>query len=219
MASGMSRDHRRGAARTRGSWSLRIAGTALVVVTAAAATSVLLLAHSNVQARKDAPPSLSGKVVSTLTVGLVNPGPTTDLNPAPERRMMAVSGGLLNFKTIINSSQAAALEQWTSNKMGDGTYIFTYAPSGLCLTASPQALSLVTLSRCTLGVDQRWRHQFLGLIAGGRSYWRLRSVLNGRCLADSDRAMNGQALEFAAGLQPCSAGKPRQQIIRTITAY
>ena len=57
----------------------------------------MLLAHSNVQARKDVTPSLSGKVVSTLTVGLVNPGPTTNLNPAPERRMMAVSGGLLNF--------------------------------------------------------------------------------------------------------------------------
>jgi hypothetical protein len=219
MASGMSRDHRRGAARTRGSWTLRIAGTALVVVAAAAATSVLLLAHSNVQARKDAPPALSDKVITALTVGLVNPGPTTALNTSPERRMMQVSGGLLNFKTIINTAQAPALEQWTSSKMGDGTYIFTYAPNGLCLTASPQALSLVTLSPCTLGLDQRWRHQFLGLIAGGRYYWRLRSVLNGRCLADSDRPLSGQALEFAAGLQPCSTSKPRQQIIRTITAY
>jgi hypothetical protein len=219
MASGMPRDHRRGAARTRGSWTLRIAGTALVVVTAAAATSVLLLAHSDVQARKDAPPALSGKVVTALTVGLVNPGPTTALNSAPERRMMQVTGGLLNFKTVINMAQATALEQWTSNKMGDGTYILIYAPNGLCLTASPQALSLVTLSTCTLGVDQRWRHQFLGLISGGRYYWRLRSVLNKRCLADTDRPLSGQALEFSASLQPCSTGKPRQQIIRTITAY
>jgi hypothetical protein len=215
----MPRDHRRGTARTRGSWSLRIAGTALVVLAAAAATSVLLLAHSKVEARKDTPPSLSDKVVTALTVGLVNPGPTTALNPAPGRRMMQVSGGLLSFKTVINTAQAAALQQWTSNKMGDGTYILIYAPSGLCLTASPQALSLVTLSKCTLGVSQRWRHQFLGLISGGRYYWRLRSVLNERCLADSDTPLRGKAEEFGAGLQPCSAKKPREQIIRTITAY
>jgi hypothetical protein len=215
----MPRDHRRGAARTRGSWTLRIAGTALVVLAAAAATSVLLLAHSKVEARKDTPPSLSDKVVTALTVGLVNPGPTTNLNPVPERRMMRVSGGLLSFKAVIDTAQAAALEQWTANKMGDGTYIFIYAPNGLCLMASPQTLSLVTLSKCTLGVSQRWRHQFLGLNAGGRYYWRLRSVLNGRCLADSATPLSGQAEEFSAGLQPCSAAKPREQIIRTITAY
>jgi hypothetical protein len=182
-------------------------------------TSVLLLAHSNVQARKDAPPPLSDKVVTALTVGLVNPGPTTAVNPVPARRMMRLAGGLLSFKTVINTAQAAALEQWTSNKMGDGTYIFIYAPNGLCLTASPQILSLVTLSKCTLGVSQRWRHEYLGLIAGGRYYWRLRSVQNGRCLADADAPLRGQAEQFAAGLQPCSTTKAREQIIRTITAY
>jgi hypothetical protein len=215
----MPRDRRRSTARTRGSWSLRIAGTALVVLAAAAGTSVLLLAHSRVEARKDTPPSLSGKVVTALTVGLVNPGPTTALNPVPERRMMQFSGGLLSFRSVTGTAQATALQQWTSNKMGDGTYIFIYAPTGLCLTASPQTMSLVTLSKCTLGVSQRWRHQFLGLIAGGRYYWRLRSVLNDRCLASSGASLSGQAEVFSAGLQPCSAGKPREQIIRTITAY
>jgi hypothetical protein len=219
MASGMPRDHRRGAARIRGSWTLRIAGTALVVLAAAAATSVLLLAHSKVEARKDSPPSLSGKVVTALTVGLVNPGPTTNLNPVPERRMMQFAGGLLSFKAVLSTAQAAALEQWTSNKMSDGTYIFIYAPNGLCLTASPQTLSLVTLSQCTLGISQRWQHKFLGLMTNGRYYWRLSSVLNGRCLADSGTPLSGQAEQFVADLQPCSAAKPREQIIRTNTAY
>src|SRR5450432_4163875 len=108
----MPRDHRRGVGRPRGSWTLRIAGTALVVLAAAVVTSILLLAHSRVQARRDTPPSLSSKVVSALTVGLVNPGPTTAQDPVPARRMLRVSSGSLIFTTVTGTAQASSLEQW-----------------------------------------------------------------------------------------------------------
>ncbi|HXJ24873.1 MAG TPA: hypothetical protein VNH17_04195, partial [Streptosporangiaceae bacterium] len=71
----MARAHSRGAGPLRGSWALRVGATALVIVAAAAVTSALLLAHSGVQARKDAATKLSRKVTSALTVGLYNPGP------------------------------------------------------------------------------------------------------------------------------------------------
>ncbi|MEP7025697.1 MAG: hypothetical protein ABJB47_18225, partial [Actinomycetota bacterium] len=192
---------------------------ALVVLAAAAVTSVLLLAHSKVQARRDNPAPLSTKVVTALTVGLVSPGPTTPQHPVPARRMLEVRSGQLVFTTVTTHAEVSALEQWTSNKMTDGTYILIYTPRGLCLTSSAHNMSSITLARCTLGFTQRWRHQFLGLIAGGRYYWRLRSVVNGRCFANSTKLVNGKADRTAAELQPCSAAKPRTQIIRTVAAY
>jgi hypothetical protein len=215
----MARAHSKGAGPLRGSLALRVGGTALVIVAAAAVTSVLLLAHSGVQARKDATPKLSRKVVSALTVGLYNPSPTTPRHPRPVRQMLTLSAGLLTFTAAADPAVMRSLERWTADKMSDGSYIYVFVPAGKCLTASGRRLSEVTLAKCDLGVTQRWQHTSLGFLDNGLYFWELRSQLNGRCLANTGAPLNGQAGEHAARLDPCDKSRPNSQLVRMLTAY
>lgn len=215
----MARAHSRGAGPLRGSLALRVGGTALVIVTAAAVTSVLLLAHSGVQARKDSGAKLSRKVTSALTVGLYNPGPTTPQHQRPLRQMLDSQSGLLTFTAALDPGTQQALERWTADKMSDDSYIYIFVPSGKCLTASAHDLTAVFLAKCDLGVTQRWRRVQQGVLNTGLYYWELRSQLNGRCLTNPATLQNNNAAQHAAQLQPCGKGQPPSQLIRMHTAY
>lgn len=215
----MARAHSRGAGPLRGSLALRVGGTALVIVAAAAVTSALLLAHSGVQARKDATAKLSRKVTSALTVGLYNPGPATPQHPRPLRQMLDSQADLLTFTAALDSSTEHSLERWTADKMSDDSYIYIFVPSGQCLTASARNLAAVFLAKCDLGATQRWRRVQLGFLANGLYYWELRSQLNGRCLANSGGPLNGTSTQHAARLEPCDRSRPAGQLIRMQIAY
>ena len=215
----MARAHSRGAGPLRGSWALRVGGTALVIVAAAAGTSVVLLAHSGVQARKDSVTKLSRKVTSALTVGLYNPGPAIPHHSRPARQMLDSRAGLLTFTLALDPGTQHELARWTADKMSDDSYIYIFVPSGLCLTASAHNLAAVFLAKCDLGVTQRWRRVNLGFLDNGLYYWELRSQLNGRCLANSGGPLNGTSTEHAARLEPCDRSRPAGQLIRMQTAY
>ena len=215
----MARAHSRGAGPLRGSWALRVGGTALVIVAAAAVTSALLLAHSGVQARKDAATKLSRKVTSALTVGLYNPGPPPSPGQRPLRQMLDAQSGLLTFTAARDAGTQHSLERWTADKMSDDSYIYIFVPSGQCLTASAHNLAAVFLAKCDLGVTQRWHRVQLGFLSTGLYYWELRSQLNGRCLANSGGPLNGTSTQHAARLEPCDKSRPAGQLIRMQTAY
>jgi hypothetical protein len=215
----MARAHSRGAGPLRGSLALRVGGTALVIVAAAAVTSALLLAHSGVSARKDAATKLSRKVTSALTVGLYNPGPATPQHPRPLRQMLDSQSGLLTFTAALDPGTQRSLERWTADKMSDGSYIYVFVPSGQCLSASAHDPATVFLAKCDLGATQRWRHVSLGFLNNGLYYWELRSQLNGRCLANPGTPLNNSAAQHAAQLEPCDRSRPAGQLIRMQTAY
>jgi hypothetical protein len=215
----MARAHSRAAGPLRGSLALRVGGTALVIVAAGAVTSVLLLAHSGVQARKDNTARLSTKVISALTVGLYNPGPAAPQNSRPLRQMLDNQSGLLTFIVTRDAATQHSLERWTADKMSDGSYIYIFVPSGQCLTASAHNLAAIFLAKCNLGVTQRWQHVNLGFLDNGLYYWELRSQLNGRCLANPGTPLNNNAAQHAARLEPCDKNRPARQLIRMHTAY
>jgi hypothetical protein len=216
----MARAHSRGAGPLRSSLALRVGGTALVIVTAAAVTSVLLLAHSGVQARKDTGAKLSRKVTSALTVGLYNPGPAAPRQQRPLRQMLDSQSGLLTFTAALDPGTQRSLERWTADKMSDDSYIYIFVPSGKCLTASAHNLATVFLANCDLGVTQRWRRVQQGFLNTGLYYWELRSQLNGRCLTNSGSGLqNNNAAQHAAQLEPCGKGRPASQLIRMHIAY
>jgi hypothetical protein len=191
----------------------------LVIVTAAAVTSALLLAHSGVQARKNATARLSTKVTSALTIGLYNPGPATAQHPRPVRQMLDSQSGLLIFRAALDAGTLHTLERWTADKMSDGSYIYIYVPSGQCLTASADNLVKVSLAKCNLRVTQRWRHVNLGFLDSGLYYWELRSQLNGQCLANPGAPLTSASGQHVARLEPCDKSRPAAQLIRMLTAY
>jgi Ricin-type beta-trefoil lectin domain-like len=216
----MARTHSRRARHIRGSLAFRIGGTVLVIVTAGVVTSVLLLHHPGVRARQDANRALSARVSSALTVGLINPGPTTAQHPAAVRRMLNVTGHTLNFTTATNRATAAGLEQWTADHMADGSYIFVFVPTGQCLAGSAAHPDAVSLTTCDLSAAQRWQHLHTGFVGNGRYYWELRNMVTGRCLANPAVPVSGHPGESAARLQPCQQGShPPGQLIRLLTAY
>ena len=216
----MARAHSKSAGPLRGSRALRVGGTALVIVAAAAVTSTLLLAHSGVQARKDAAATkLSRKVASALTVGLYNPGPAAPRGQRPLRQMLDAQSGLLTFTAALDAATQHSLERWTADKMSDDSYIYIFVPSGQCLTASAHNLAAVFLAKCDLGVTQRWHRVQVGFLSTGLYYWELRSQLNGRCLANSGGPLNGTTTQHAARLERCDRSRPPGQLIRMKTAY
>ena len=190
----MARAHSKSAGPLRGSWALRVGGTALVIVAAA-------------------------KVTSALTVGLYNPGPATPPGRRPLRQMLDAQSGLLTFTAALDAGTQHALERWTADKMSDDSYIYIFVPSGQCLTASADNLAAVFLAKCDLGVTQRWHRVQLGFLSTGLYYWELRSQLNGRCLANSGGPLNGTSTQHAARLEPCDKSRPAGQLIRMQTAY
>ena len=209
-----------GARRARGSWAVRIAGTAGVIVAAATAASVLVLNQGTARARPQAAAPPPRNVINGQTVSLVNPGPPPrrDSRPVPENLYLSATG--LAFTASAGDRQASPAQEWTANLMGDGTYILIYVPNRQCLTApiSPGTLAAM-LTRCNLSLSQRWRHQFVGKDAAGRDIWRLRGAADGMCLTAVNAPLGAQSGESGVGLSACSAAAPWRQTVSFRTAY
>ncbi len=203
-----------GARRSRGSWAVRIAGIALVLVAAVTVASILVFAQGTAHARRQSVEPLPSNVISPLTVGLVNPGPP----PQPDPELLHLSATGLAF--TASGGWASPAQEWTADQMGDGTYILIYVPDSRCLAAaaSPAAPS-ITLARCNLGLSQRWRHQFVGKDTAGRNNWRLRSAADGRCLTAVRPPLGAQPGESGVGLRVCGPSVTWRQIVSFRTAY
>lgn len=209
-----------GARRARGSWVVRIAGTAGVIVAAVTAAGVLVLNQGTARARRPAATPLPRNVINGQTVKLVNPGPPPrqDSRPVPEKLYLSATG--LAFTASSGAGQASPAEEWTASQMGGGTYILIYVPDRWCLTApiSPGTPAAM-LTRCNLSLSQRWRHQYLGKDAAGRDNWRLRSAADGLCLTAVNPPLGGQPGESGVGLSACSSAAIWRQIVSFRTAY
>ena len=209
-----------GVRRARGSWAVRIAGTAGVIVAAVTAASVLVFNQGTARARREAAAPLPRNVINGQTVRIVTrgPPPRPDSRPVPEKLYLSATG--LAFTARGGAGQASPAEEWTANQMGGGTYILIYVPDRRCLTApiSP-GTPAATLTRCNLGLSQRWRHQFVGKDAAGRDIWQLRSATDGLCLTAVNAPLGGQPGESGVGLSACSSATTWRQVVSFRTAY
>ena len=121
--------------RSRGSWAVRIAGAAGVIVAAAIVVGVLVLTQGTARARRQAAGPLPRNVISAVTVGLVNPGPPPRRDSRPVSELLYLSATGLAFTASGGTAQASPMQEWTADQMGDRTYILIYVPDGRCLTA------------------------------------------------------------------------------------
>jgi hypothetical protein len=214
------------AGRSRGSWAIRIAGIALVVLAAAIVASVLVFNKGTAGARAHPAAPLPTNVVSPpLTVALVNPGPPPQRNSRPGSEMLQESATGLAFAATGGAGQASS-QDWTADQMGGGTYIFIYVPDGRCLTAmaSPGAPGAAgaagaALARCNLGLSQRWRHQYLGIDATGQGAWQLSSAADRLCLTAVTPSLGSQPGESGVALRGCGASAAWRQMISFLTIY
>jgi hypothetical protein len=193
--------------RSRGSWAPRLIGTGAALLLAVAGVAAYLIVGTTHDG-KDAP-VLPTRVVSTQAVGIVNTGPSSQANP-PVQALLA------SRSSLVFTVSGPGGVQWTSDEMAGGTYIFIYAPNGLCLAAlaAPHAPT-VSLERCDLLADQRWLRQQPTIGANGLDYWQLRNLADHRCLTAGNVIANG---ESAAELEACQASPGWRQLIAFPTA-
>jgi hypothetical protein len=187
-------------ARSRGSWTARLAGTGFALLLAAALVAAYLIVDG-AHATKDAS-VLPTRVVGTEAVSIVDPGPRGGASPASETL-------LASHSDLVFAVSGPAVAEWTSDQMAGGTFIFIYLPNGLCLTApTASRRSAPALRRCDLEASQRWvrRHPVVG--ANGTDYWQLRGLADKRCLTAGKAVRIGEA---SAQLEPCQASPGWQQ--------
>lgn len=209
-----------GARRARGSWAVRIAGIAAVIVAAATVVVVLVLTQGTARARRESAAPLPRKVISALTIGLVNPGQPPGQSSRPVAELLYLSATGLAFTAAGGPGQVSPAEEWTADQMGDGTYILIYAPDGRCLAAQASPGSPgAALARCDLSLSQRWRHRFAGRDTAGRGSWQLSNAANGRCLTAVPTPLGGQPGVSGVGLSECSLPAAWRQIVSFRTAY
>jgi hypothetical protein len=176
--------------RAKGSWTPRLAGVAVVVVVAGGALAIYLgAAHGHQPIKvKYHRPSLSGKVVSGQTVGVIDfRHDGTDDRPL----MLTAKGSAVDFVLIPQSERSSGTPEWTADQMSSGGEVFIYAPTSQCLTAvlpkqgaaasSATGKYSVTLARCGSGLTQRWRPVYARAV-GGESVAAYVNVAAGRCL-------------------------------------
>jgi hypothetical protein len=191
--------------RTKGSWTPRLAGVAVVVVLAGGALGVYLgTSHAShqvahVHRQPQAPPV---KVVSVQTVGVIDFGPDDNGDPVLNGRddhplMLQKQGNAVAFVPIPRKEISSGTPQWTANQMSDGTQIFIYLPTGQCLSAAGAAG--LRLAHCDLGAAQRWRTLHAGVVLG-QAIAQYANVSTGGCLTAPRHP-------GAAALTLC--GKPR----------
>lgn len=151
--------------RTKGSWTPRLAGIGVIVVLAGGVLAVYLgTAHGQAPAAPahHKPPPLASKVVSVQTVGLVDFGVYDDgdawqNDPEDHPMKLLEIGGTISFVRVPQPEVVSGTPEWTADQLTDGGDIFIYVPTGQCLTASSG--DELSLSRCDLAADQRWRGQ------------------------------------------------------------
>ena len=206
----MTRPHAAAPRRARGSWTPRIAGIGAAVLVACGAAVVYAIASPAGAARHAA--QLSSRVSTVQTVGIIGQASGT-VGAADAMRMLRAQAGTLLFAPVPASVQPQGDPQWTVDMMGDGTFIFIYAPTGSCLAAAggPGRARLI-LRRCDLGPEQRWRPARRTLEVGSHQYAEYRNLGNGRCLATAAGA-GGSDVPARPALEACAAGAPVRQLI------
>jgi hypothetical protein len=206
----MTRPHAAAPRRTRGSWTPRIAGIGAAVLIACGAAIVYAIASPAGAARHAE--RLSGRVSTVQTVGIIGQAGET-VGDAGAMRMLSARGGGLLFAPVPASVQPQGDPQWTVDTMGDGTYIFIYAPTGRCLAAAGRpGQDRLALRRCDLGPEQRWHHAGGTVESGGHQYAQYRNLGDGRCLATAgDAAADGGAT--APALVVCNTAAPVRQLV------
>jgi hypothetical protein len=156
---------------TKGSWTPRLAGVAVVVVLAGGVLGVYLSAahaqHPVTRTRRPPPPA--GKVVSMQTIGVIDFGPDDDgepwqNNPADHPLMLRVKGTSIEFAKIPRRELSAGPPEWTADQMTDGSEIFIYVPTDKCLT--PLGAHRLRLTHCDLELAQRWKVLHSQIVVG-----------------------------------------------------
>ncbi len=197
--------------RTKGSWTPRLAGVAVVVVLAGGALGVYLgsshgqrlVAHP--RRHHHAPPI---KVVSVQTIGIIDFGPDDDGDPWQNDRddhplMLQKRAKTVDFVRIPQKEISSGTPAWTANQMTDGTQIFVYVPTGQCLSVA--GVTGLRLAHCDLGAAQRWRKLHSGVVLG-QAVAQYASVKTGGCLT-APRAPG------RATLAPCGRARTKTQEI------
>ncbi|MGO9669474.1 MAG: hypothetical protein ACLPS1_13005 [Streptosporangiaceae bacterium] len=192
-----------GRRRARGSWTLRIAGIAVVVLLAAGGATAYLL--SSRPADSAGAERLPSRVTSVQTVGLVVQPPAT--GGGALRQLVQGPAGLA-FSPVSPAAQAAGNPVWTADLMVGGSYVFIYIPDGRCLAASGRQPGwALSLQHCNLGPDQRWHELSATVKAGGRVFGQFRDMGSGECLSAASGAAG------PAGLARCDPAQPWDQLV------
>lgn len=200
----MPRPHAAATRRTRGSWTPRIAGISAAVLAAFAGAIIYAVASPAGTGRHDG--ALSGRVRSVQTVGIISQVGGAVGEASALRMLSVLARGRLVYAPIPAADLPQGNPQWTVDTMGDGTFVFIYAPSGRCLGGAGRR---VTLQRCDLGAGQRWQQVRSTLqSAGGIQYAQYRNLGSGRCLATR---VTGTA--SAPGLLACGPAGPVRQLV------
>ena len=213
---GMRGSGRRVKHRSRLSVALLITAVAALALLAGVGTVAFLHPWSSNTAQHSTAP-LSGKVISSQAVGVANLGPHGQAGTAGSAGtlLFATAGGLV-FAPSSGGQNVPSGQQWQADEMSGGQLVLLFTANGQCLTAvGSGAQAGVELQRCDNDLDQRWNHPFMGTDAGGRDYWQLRSVANGRCLAIGNELQG----ESVTAMPTCSRAKPWQQLIMFWSAF
>jgi hypothetical protein len=200
--------------RAKGSWTPRLAGVAVVVVVAGGALAIYLGAaqgHQPIKAKHHRS-SLSVKVVSGQTVGLIDFGPYDDGDAwqgdsDDHPLMLSEKNSVVDFVRIPRSEINSSTPEWTADQMSSGGVVFIYVPANQCLTAvlpgqgnapgtSATGGDSVKLTRCGNGPAQRWRPVHARVVLG-EAVAQYANVAAGGCL--TARRSPGPAM-----LTPCA---------------
>lgn len=209
---------RRGKERSRASAAVLISAT--IVLAVLVGVGVVAFLHSrSTNAAQGGHLRLSNKITSQQSVGLANLGRTGQAGSSSSSATLLSggAGGLLFTPSSGGGETVQSSQQWQADEMGGGGIVLLFTPNGRCLTAVGRgADATAQLAPCDTGLDQRWYHPFMGTDSQGRDYWPLRSVSDGRCLAQGTASSGGSVV---AELQKCATGKPWPQLIMFWSAY
>jgi hypothetical protein len=207
----MPRQHSaRAGRRTQGSWTPRIAGLSAAVLVAGGGAIAYSVASPGAGHHPDPLPM---RVQSVQTVGII-------ARPAPAgpARLLTDSPSGLAFGPIPAAEQDQGDPQWTADTMVGGTYIFIYAPDGMCLAAVRRRhRQVLALKRCDLGRDQRWQRVGGTSMSAGHEYGQYRDLGSDRCLTAG--ATGSTAADTAAGLTPCAPAAPASARARQLVSF
>lgn len=175
--------------RTKGSWTPRLAGIGAIVVLAGGVLAVYLgTAHGQAPGTPahHRPPPLASKVTSVQTAGLVdfgvyddNDGDAWQKDTDDHPMMLLKQGSAISFVLIPHSEILSGTPEWTADQLTGGGDIFIYVPTGQCLTAASGGR--LSLSRCDLAADQRWR-QLNSQVITAEPIAQYANVSSGTCL-------------------------------------
>jgi len=207
--------------RAKGSWAPRLAGIGVVAVLTVGGLGIYLgsqhhpAAHPGKAVRRHRP-ALSSKVVAEQTVGIIDFGPDDDgdsfiHDPDDHPLQLQPTSSGVRWVVITHAELASGTPLWTANQMSDGTEIFVYTPDGRCLSAGRGAKP-VALSRCTLGIGQRWRPEH-ATTALGQAIAAYANERTGGCLTAPPPPAkdHSPADPGPATLAPCGQARDKRQ--------